>query len=115
MNNLDKLVELILPYTGDCDECDRIGDACLDCIHEAKDAAQNIADAGLLMPDLPEPSSVEDEDGEKRVSWTTLDYDIELEPGEMIVIGLTQAGYGIEIARPMGLALLAASTYKKEK
>ena len=49
MSNLDKLVELILPYTGDCGECDRIGDACLDCIREAKDAAKDIAEAGLLL------------------------------------------------------------------
>lgn len=51
MNNLDKTVGLILPYIGDCDECDRIGDACLDCVREATDAAKDIAAAGLLTPD----------------------------------------------------------------
>jgi len=61
MSNLDKAVDLILPYTGYCDECQRIGDACLDCIREATDAAQGLADAGLLAPDLPEPLSVTNE------------------------------------------------------
>lgn len=54
MNNLDKAAELILPYIGGCAECDRIGDACLDCIREATDAAKDIAAAGLLAPNLPE-------------------------------------------------------------
>ena len=61
MSNLDKLVELILPYTGDCGECDRIGDACLDCIREAKDAAKDIAEAGLLTPCLLYTSDAADE------------------------------------------------------
>ena len=43
MNNLDKAAELILPYIGDCAECDRIGDACLDCVREAKDAAKDLS------------------------------------------------------------------------
>ena len=55
MTNFDKAAELILPYIGGCTECDRIGDACLDCIREAKDAVKDIAEAGLLAPDLPEP------------------------------------------------------------
>lgn len=55
MNNLDKAAELILPYIGGCAECDRIGDACLDCVREAKEAAKDVAEAGLLAPDLPEP------------------------------------------------------------
>lgn len=55
MSNLDKAVDLILPYIGDCNECERIGGACLYCVREATDAAQDLADAGLLALDAPEP------------------------------------------------------------
>lgn len=54
MSNIDKAAETILPYTGDCDECIRLG-ACLDCVREAKDAALDLNEAGLLVPDFPEP------------------------------------------------------------
>ena len=66
----------------------------------------------LLAPDLPEPSFVIDEDGEKRICWNTPDCDIELEPGEMIVTREAQAGHTIEDARQIGLALIAAADYQ---
>lgn len=68
----------------------------------------------LLAPDLPEPSFVIDEDGEKRICWNTPDCDIELEPGEMIVTREAQAGHAIEDARQIGLALIAAANYQEE-
>jgi len=67
----------------------------------------------LLAPDLPEPSFVMDEDGEKRICWNTPDCDIELEPGEMIVTREVQAGHTIEDARQIGLALIAAANYRE--
>ena len=67
----------------------------------------------LLAPDLPEPSFVMDEDGEKRICWNTPDCDIELEPGEMIVTREAQAGHTIEDARQIGLALIAAANYRE--
>lgn len=57
MSNIDKAANMILAYTGDCDECERTGDACLDCVREATDAARDLADAGLLAPDLPAPAA----------------------------------------------------------
>lgn len=68
----------------------------------------------LLAPDLPGPSFVMDEDGEKRICWNTPDCDIELEPGEMIITREAQAGHAIEDARQIGLALLAAASYREE-
>ena len=67
----------------------------------------------LLAPDLPEPSFVMDEDGEKRICWNTPDCDIELEPGEMIVTREVQAGHTIEDSRQIGLALIAAANYRE--
>ena len=55
MSNLEEAVDLILAYADDCYECARIGDSCPDCVREAKEAAQDLADAGLLTPDLPKP------------------------------------------------------------
>ena len=81
MSNLEKAVDLILPYTGDCDECERIGGACLDCVREATDAAQDLANDGLLAPDLPEPAYFES--GE--VEWDTLDGYVNVENGLILV------------------------------
>lgn len=78
------------------------------------DAVEALAKAGLIMPDLPEPSFVIDEDGEKRICWNTPDCDIELEPGEMIITREAQAGHTIEDAHLAGLALLAAVNYREE-
>ena len=55
MSNLDKAADLILPHTGNCEKCESVGGACLDCEREANDAAQALAAAGLLAPDAPEP------------------------------------------------------------
>lgn len=51
MRNLDKAADLILPHTGNCEKCESVGGACLDCEREANDAALALADAGLLVPD----------------------------------------------------------------
>lgn len=57
MSNLDKAVEVILPHTGACEQCARVGHVCLDCEREAREAAECLAHAGLLAPDLPTLSS----------------------------------------------------------
>lgn len=81
MSNLEKAVDLILPYTGDCDECERIGGACLDCVREAKEAAQDLANDGLLASDLLEPAYFES--GE--VEWDTLDGYVNINDGLITV------------------------------
>lgn len=129
MNNLDKAAELILPYIGDCAECDRIGDACLDCVREAKDAAKDVAEAGLLAPDLPTPTKIEDDEccWDKTHTHLAYDYQTGAEkkikvPGGVTVIQDENAevwldvDYGIHSlalgeARSLGLALLAAAQY----
>lgn len=77
--------------------------------------AQALADAGLLAPDLPEPSNIIEEDGEKRICWYPPGCDIELVPGEMIVTYEHQAGHEIEHAHQIGLALLAATNHAEEE
>ena len=78
-------------------------------------AAHNLAidlhNAGLITPDLPEPSVVMDENGKKQLCWHTPDCDIELEPGEMITTREAQAGHTIENGYLIGLALLAAAQH----
>lgn len=76
--------------------------------------AQALHDAGLLAEDLPEPSNIIEEDGEKRICWSAPGCDIELVPGEMIVTYEYQAGHEIEHAQQIGLALLAAANYAEE-
>ena len=80
--------------------------------------AQALHDAGLLAPDLPEPSNIIEEDeegGDKRICWSAPGCDIELVPGEMIVTYEHQAGHEIEHAQQIGLALLAAANYTEEE
>ena len=80
--------------------------------------AQALHDAGLLAPDLPEPSNIIEEDeegGDKRICWSAPGCDIELVPGEMIVTYEHQAGHEIEHAQQIGLALLAAAKYQEQQ
>lgn len=82
--------------------------------YKPEQIATLLNELNLLAPDLPEPSFVMDEDGEKRICWNTPDCDIELEPGEMIITREAQAGHTIEDAHLAGLALLAAVNYREE-
>ena len=69
------------------------------------DAAQALADAGLLMPDLPEP----DREGDWGPSW---DGAVEAEPGHYAVrinIAGQQFRQSSQFARLFALALLAAA------
>lgn len=80
--------------------------------------AQALADAGLLAPDLPEPSNIIEEDeegGDKRICWSAPGCDIELVPGEMIVTYEHQAGHEIANAHQIALALLAAANHAEEE
>lgn len=118
MNNLDKAAELILPYIGDCAECNRIGDACLDCVREAKDAAKDVAEAGLLAPDTPQPFfehghgpnweiPINDQGGGVATVRTLI--------GDVFI---ERHGHGFitnpEEARKIAAALLAAADYSEE-
>ena len=56
--NIDRAVNIIAG-AGNCDFCEMFddpGESCAYCIRSAETFAQALADAGLLMPDLPEPS-----------------------------------------------------------
>ncbi|WP_284850085.1 hypothetical protein [Corynebacterium rhinophilum] len=104
MSNQDRAAKVI----------DRHG---FDPCREPECIAQDLADAGLLAPDLPEPSNIIEEDeegGDKRICWSAPGCDIELVPGKMIVTYEHQAGHEIEHAQQIGLALLAAANYQEE-
>ena len=99
-------------------------------------AAQNLAhdlhNAGLIAPDLPTPTKIEDDEccWDKTHTHLAYDYQTGTEkkikvPGGVTVIQDEDAevwldvDYGIhslalDEARSLGLALLAASTYKEE-
>lgn len=117
MTNLDKAAELILPYIGGCTECDRIGDACLDCTREAKDAVKDIAEAGLLAPELPDESWPQ--------VWELNGFLVTAIEDGGETIGLAEhegdgnEGFGWfmdkHLARKLALAVLAAAQYAKEE
>jgi len=77
--------------------------------------AQALHDAGLLAPDLPEPSSIIEEDGEKRICWSAPGCGVELVPGEFIATYESQSGHEIEYAHQIALALLAAANHAEEE
>ena len=57
MSNLEKVSDLILlNFAWDCPDCDAIWGVCASCKADSDDAARALADAGLLAPELPEPS-----------------------------------------------------------
>lgn len=57
MSNLEKVSDLILlNFAWDCPDCNAIWGVCASCKADTDDAARALADAGLLAPDLPEPS-----------------------------------------------------------
>lgn len=77
--------------------------------------AQALHDAGLLAPDLPEPSSIIEEDGEKRICWSAPGCGVELVPGEFIATYESQSGHEIEHAHQIALALLAAANHAEDE
>lgn len=117
MSNLDKAAELILPYIGDCAECDRIGDACLDCIREAKDAAKDIAEAGLLTPDLPEANDLDISAPDEKL-WLPCGPtgpSVWARPGGRVRVRRIEPGdLTPDEARGVAYALLAAANYSEE-
>lgn len=113
MSNLDKAAEVIRTWQSrHKTEMDNHPD------WAAQNLAGDLHNAGLLAPDLPEPSNIIEEDeegGDKRICWSAPGCDIELVPGEMIVTYEHQAGHEIEHAQQIGLALLAAANYTEEE
>lgn len=79
------------------------------------DIADTLDDMGLLAPDLPEPSSIIEEDGEKRICWSAPGCGVELVPGEFIATYESQSGHEIEHAHQIALALLAAANHAEDE
>ena len=116
MTNLDKAAELILPYIGGCTECDRIGDACLDCTREAKDAVKDIAEAGLLAPDLPDANDLDIPvpNGKAWLPCGLTGPSVWTAPGGRIMVQRVEPGDLTPAeARFFALAVLAAAQYAK--
>lgn len=79
MSNKERAAALLTPNR---EHCQRVhngegGDPCMFCEYSAETAADMLADAGLLAPDLPEPAYFES--GE--VEWDTLDGYVNVENG----------------------------------
>lgn len=128
MNNIDKAVQVIYDEVNQTWERGEI----LTVAGEAERVANALADAGLLAPDLPTPTKIEDDEccWDKTHTHLAYDYQTGAEkkikvPGGVTVIQDENAevwldvDYGIhslalDEARSLGLALLAASTYKEE-
>lgn len=109
MTNTDKAASLLYQRSKDLlgADSDAAQMAC-------QEHAQALHSAGLIAPDLPEPSCIVEEHGEKRICWGAPGCDIELTPGEMITTYEAQSGHDIEHTRQIALALLAAADYKEE-
>lgn len=128
MNNYDRAVQAIYDEANQMWERGEI----LTAAGEAERLANALADAGLLAPDLPTPTKIEDDEccWDKTHTHLAYDYQTGAEkkikvPGGVTVIQDENAevwldvDYGIhslalDEARSLGLALLAASTYKEE-
>lgn len=113
MTNIDKATDLLHQRSKELlgVDSDAARRAC-------QEHAHALHEAGLLAPDLPEPSNIIEEDeegGDKRICWSAPGCDIELVPGEMIVTYEHQAGHEIEHAQQIGLALLAAANHAEEE
>lgn len=105
MNNLDKLVQVIREH-----------DAYGTC-HEPECLAQDIADAGLLTPDLPEP---EEKFTTGDASWTLVGKAAvdswRDEGGPVVALMAGRGRYLIPAeARQLAYILLAAADYAEEK
>lgn len=128
MTNYDRAVQVIYDEANKMWERGEI----LTAAGEAERLANALADAGLLAPDLPTPTKIEDDECCWDKTHTHLAYDYQTGkekkikvPGGVTVIQDENAevwldvDYGIhslalDEARSLGLALLAASTYKEE-
>lgn len=128
MNSIDKAVQVIYDEVNQTWERGEI----LTTAGEAERLANALADAGLLAPDLPTPTKIEDDEccWDKTHTHLAYDYQTGAEkkikvPGGVTVIQDENAevwldvDYGIHSlalgeARSLGLALLAAANYSEE-
>ena len=128
MNSIDKAVQVIYDEVNQTWERGEI----LTTAGEAERLANALADAGLLAPDLPTPTKIEDDEccWDKTHTHLAYDYQTGAEkkikvPGGVTVIQDENAevwldvDYGIhslalDEARSLGLALLAAAQYAEE-
>lgn len=129
MNSIDKAVQVIYDEVNQTWERGEI----LTTAGEAERLANALADAGLLAPDLPTPTKIEDDEccWDKTHTHLAYDYQTGAEkkikvPGGVTVIQDENAevwldvDYGIHSlalgeARSLGLALLAAAQYAEEE
>lgn len=129
MNSIDKAVQVIYDEVNQTWERGEI----LTTAGEAERLANALADAGLLAPDLPTPTKIEDDECCWDKTHTHLAYDYQTGkekkikiPGGVTVIQDEDAeawldvDYGIHSltpgeARSLGLALLAAAQYAEEE
>lgn len=127
MNSIDKAVQVIYDEVNQTWERGEI----LTTAGEAERLANALADAGLLAPDLPTPTKIEDDEccWDKTHTHLAYDYQTGAEkkikvPGGVTVIQDENAevwldvDYGIhsltpDEARSLGLALLAAAKHTK--
>jgi hypothetical protein len=128
MNSIDKAVQVIYDEVNQTWERGEI----LTTAGEAERLANALADAGLLAPDLPTPTKIEDDEccWDKTHTHLAYDYQTGAEkkikvPGGVTVIQDEDAevwldvDYGIhslalDEARSLGLVLLAAANYSEE-
>lgn len=128
MNSIDKAVQVIYDEVNQTWERGEI----LTTAGEAERLANALADAGLLAPDLPTPTKIEDDEccWDKTHTHLAYDYQTGAEkkikvPGGVTVIQDENAevwldvDYGIhslalDEARSLGLALLAAANHQEE-
>ena len=85
MSNIKRAAERIWGYLECQPSCDTAGQderqRCNDCMETAHNCAADLAEAGLLAPDLPEPAYFES--GE--VEWDTLDGYVNINDGLITV------------------------------
>ena len=123
MSNQERAAELIWGYLECQPSCDTAGQderqRCNDCMETAQNCAADLADAGLLAPDLPEPAIY---DG--LVEWDTPRGYVNVENGVIVAAYDHRAAPSVaantlivddrDAARAIGHALLAAANYKEE-
>lgn len=128
MNSIDKAVQVIYDEVNQTWERGEI----LTTAGEAERLANALADAGLLAPDLPTPTKIEDDEccWDKTHTHLAYDYQTGAEkkikvPGGVTVIQDENAEVWLDVdhgihalnpddARSLGLALLAAANYSEE-
>jgi len=118
MSNFNKAIDVLGRQGWGCGGCGRLPtepvDECYECEEEVTNTVKQLADAGLLMPDLPRgkpsfmPDVLEWETPQDSVVWTS--------PGGRIMIQrIEPGGLAPEDARLFALSILAAADYAEKE